>query len=119
MKMAEFFERAFQDAPYRHEKQEELRYWKKACIWGQWITGIPAVIVPLYVGARGERLFADICRSLMPFVICAVSYSSCVVRLAALEAFEKMPNKAPLRMPVGGTPAAVAPVAPPPGIAGR
>jgi hypothetical protein len=29
------------------------------------------------------------------------------------------PNKPPLRMPVSGTPAADAPVAPPPGIAGR
>jgi hypothetical protein len=32
---------------------------------------------------------------------------------------EKLPNQPPLRMPVGGTPAADAPVAPPPGIAGR
>ena len=32
---------------------------------------------------------------------------------------EKAPNQPPLRMPVSGTPAADAPVAPPPGIAGR
>jgi uncharacterized protein YggE len=32
---------------------------------------------------------------------------------------ENQPNKPPLRMPVSGTPAADAPVAPPPGIAGR
>jgi hypothetical protein len=32
---------------------------------------------------------------------------------------EKSPNQPPLRMPVSGTPAADAPVAPPPGIAGR
>jgi hypothetical protein len=32
---------------------------------------------------------------------------------------EKVPNQPPLRMPVSGTPAAAAPVAPPPGIAGR
>jgi hypothetical protein len=32
---------------------------------------------------------------------------------------EMPPNKPPLRMPVSGTPAADAPVAPPPGIAGR
>jgi hypothetical protein len=32
---------------------------------------------------------------------------------------EVSPNKPPLRMPVSGTPAAGAPVAPPPGIAGR
>ena len=31
----------------------------------------------------------------------------------------KEPNQPPLRMPVSGTPAADAPVAPPPGIAGR
>jgi hypothetical protein len=32
---------------------------------------------------------------------------------------KKPPNQPPLRMPVSGTPAADAPVAPPPGIAGR
>lgn len=40
-------------------------------------------------------------------------------RYFPLEADENSPDQAPLRMPVGGTPAADAPVAPPPGIAGR
>jgi hypothetical protein len=35
------------------------------------------------------------------------------------EAKKRTPNQPPLRMPVSGTPAADAPVAPPPGIAGR
>jgi hypothetical protein len=34
MKIAEFFGRAYQDATYRREKLEELRYFKKVCIGG-------------------------------------------------------------------------------------
>jgi len=44
----------------------------------------------------------------------------CIDANASVQREERhLPNKPPLRMPVSGTPAADAPVAPPPGIAGR
>ena len=42
-----------------------------------------------------------------------------VVRISKEQVGGNPPNQPPLRMPVSGTPAADAPVAPPPGIAGR
>jgi hypothetical protein len=106
MKIAEFFGRAYQDATYRREKLEELRYFKKVCIGGFCVSGVAGVVVTVATSVSGERWDAHVFQWLMPVVICAWSYSTCVTRIAALETFERGSNEiqSPEATPLALTP---------------
>jgi hypothetical protein len=106
MKIAEFFGRAFQDATYRREKLDELRDYKKVCIGGLCVSGVAGVVATVFTGISGERWDAHIFQWLMPVVICAWSYSTCVTRIAALETFERGPKQRPEATPLARTPPA-------------
>jgi hypothetical protein len=116
MKIAEFFGRAFEDATYRREKLEQLRYFKKVCIGGICVSAVAGVVVTVSTSVSGERWDARIFQWLMPVVICAWSYSTCVTRIAALETFERGPNQSLQTTPGAVTPPAGAGGAPSPSV---
>jgi hypothetical protein len=72
------------------------------------------LVLGLWLAVSGWLLFA-VLGKMFPFRFSFV----CDDTETISDGRENSPNQPPLRMPVSGTPAANAPVAPPPGIAGR
>jgi hypothetical protein len=91
MKESEFYERAFRDADFRHEKLEELRYSKKVGVVLLWfIAGAGVAFLSYAIWRKGWD--ADF-GWLAPAALCVGSYSTVVTRVAALEAIEKEQNQ--------------------------
>ena len=88
----------------------------------QALLGVPKVDLAWFYKRNGQPAFFIVrtkkqAQDFDEFVAALVS--SIEVRSGSISNKENLPNQPPLRMPVSGTPAADAPVAPPPGTAGR
>jgi hypothetical protein len=119
MSQIEFYSHARFESEFRIQKIEEARYQKRMAI-GFAIAMSAAWLSYAAYAEITEKRWPAPGSVLILLVLCMSLYSNARSRLGALQAMElKEPNQPPLRMPVSGTPAAEAPVAPPPGIAGR
>jgi len=87
MKESEFYLRAFRDAAFRHEKLGDLRYAKMVIVGLLWFSASVGAAFWLYAGLREGRWDAGF-GFLVPLTLCGGNYSTCVTRIAALEAIE-------------------------------
>ncbi len=91
MKSPEFYRRAREDAAFRREKLEELRYFRNV---GAGLIGFCLVFAAgfsTYTGVSEGRWDSGAGLVLVA-ALAACSYSNCATRIAALEAFEAIPE---------------------------
>jgi hypothetical protein len=87
MNIALFYERAFEDAAFRREKLEEMRFLKIFSAGGFWISFALGFGLWLYSGIS-EGMWNAHLTPLSTTLLSAAVYSNCVNRIAALRAFE-------------------------------
>lgn len=100
MKASEFYRRAFEDAAFRQAKLDDLRHLKTVGAGLLWFCLVFGAAYSLYAGFREGKWDAG---SGMFFAaaLTACTYSACLNQIAALEAFESAPSRAPIAVAVG------------------
>jgi hypothetical protein len=88
MKAAVYYRRAFDDARFRREQLDELRYFKKVEIGMLIVAGAGFVLHTLYFGLA-EQKWDTGGWWLVMFLLSGASYVACATSLAALEAIDE------------------------------
>lgn len=94
MKASEFYRRASEDAAFRHATLEDLRYLKTVGEGLLWLCVVLGAAFSLYAGFSEGKWDAG-SGMLFAAALTACTYSTCLNQIAALEAFEAMPNQPP------------------------